>query len=73
MNQVRQAAKYTQKKGKGVGIDQVFGQLIKQWTHCAIFGFDELYDTCGHSKNKAGLEVGRAGVLAVLFVLLISS
>lgn len=28
---------------------------------------------CGHNNNKVGLEVGRAGVPVVLFVLLISS
>lgn len=73
MNQVRQAAKFTQMKGEGLRSNQVFGQLFKQWTHYAIFGFDQLYHTCGHSKNKVGLVVGHAGVPAVLFILLISS
>lgn len=63
---------YAKARRVGLWSDQVFGQLIKQWTHYAIFGFDELYDTCGHNNNKVGLEVGRAGVPVVLFVLLIS-
>lgn len=64
---------YAKARRGTVESDQVFGQLIKQWTHYAIFGFDELHDTCGHNNNKVGLEVGRAGVPVVLFVLLINS
>lgn len=37
---------YAKTRRVEVGSDQVFGQLIKQWTHYAIFGFDELYDIC---------------------------